>query len=145
MLLYLAAYCNTPPWGKWSHRNLGLKLCEIFCILCFANECKHLISFHYLFIGSKCFSLYPCKRFFCFSSSEDKDTVAQVSFYKTKQKSTRNTFSCLHSIYAPYKYHIENIVLTQMVRNIVSDLFFNYSWVFCVGQKPSPSLPGRFA
>lgn len=49
---------NDPP------ETLDSKLCEIFCILCFANECKHLVSFHYLFIGSKCFSLYPCERFF---------------------------------------------------------------------------------
>lgn len=64
-----------------------------------------------------------------FSLSEDKDAVAQVSFYKKINKRERkgNAFSCLHSIYAPYKYHIENTVLTQMVRNIVnifSDMFF---------------------
>lgn len=148
MLLYLAAYCNTPPWGKWSHRNLGLKLCEIFCILCFANERKHLVSFHYLFIGSKCFfSISMREFFFFFSSSEDKDTVAQVSFYKTKQKKPQETLFhvCTAHIYAPYKYHTENVVLTRMVRNSVSDLFFNYSWVLCVGQKRYPFLPGRFA
>lgn len=46
----------------------------MFCIFCFANECEHLVSVHYLFIGSKCFSLYPCRGF----SLSEEDTVTQV-------------------------------------------------------------------